>query len=105
MYNEQVLELLQQVLGNGYKLKNGEIAFHCKFCNHHKKKLQINLENQKWHCWVCNSGGQKLIQLLRKLNVPQQLMRSILELLDEYITYDKQKEKEYLRETCPNYFY
>ena len=94
MYNTQLLELLEQVFGNGYKLKNGEIAFHCKFCNHHKKKLQINLENQKWHCWVCNSGGQKIVQLLKKLNVPKNIVKNVLELLDEYVSYDKQKEKE-----------
>jgi DNA primase len=94
MYNTQLLELLEQVLGNGYTLKNGEIAFHCKFCNHHKKKLQVNLESQKWHCWVCNAGGQKIVQLLRKLNVPQNIVKDILQLLDEYVSYDKQKEKE-----------
>ena len=94
MYNTHLLELLEQVFGNGYKLKNGEIAFHCKFCNHHKKKLQINLENQKWHCWVCNSGGQKIVQLLKKLNVSQNIIKNILELLDEYVSYDTQKEKE-----------
>jgi len=94
MYNTHLLELLEQVFGNGYKLKNGEIAFHCKFCNHHKKKLQINLENQKWHCWVCNSGGQKIVQLLKKLNVSQNIIKNVLELLDEYVSYDKQKEKE-----------
>tara|TARA_R100000664_G_C2732627_1_gene122845 strand:- start:224 stop:1144 length:921 start_codon:yes stop_codon:yes gene_type:complete len=94
MYNTHLLELLEQVFGNGYKLKNGEIAFHCKFCNHHKKKLQINLENQKWHCWVCNSGGQKIVQLLKKLNVSQNIVKNVLQLLDEYVSYDKQKEKE-----------
>ena len=94
MYNTHLLELLEQVFGNGYKLKNGEIAFHCKFCNHHKKKLQINLENQKWHCWVCNSGGQKIVQLLKKLNVSQNIIKNVLELLDEYVSYDTQKEKE-----------
>jgi DNA primase len=94
MYNTHLLELLEQIFGNGYKLKNGEIAFHCKFCNHHKKKLQINLENQKWHCWVCNSGGQKIVQLLKKLNVSQNIIKNVLELLDEYVSYDTQKEKE-----------
>ena len=94
MYNYELLELLEQVFGNGYKLKNGEIAFHCKFCNHHKKKLQVNLENQRWHCWVCNAGGQKIIQLLKKLNVSKNIIKNILELLDEYVSYDKQKEKE-----------
>ena len=94
MYNTHLLELLEQVFGTGYKLRNGEIAFHCKFCNHHKKKLQVNLENQKWHCWVCNSGGQKIVQLLKKLNVSQNIIKNVLELLDEYVSYDTQKEKE-----------
>ena len=94
MYDTHLLELLEQVFGNGYKLKNGEIAFHCKFCNHHKKKLQINLENQKWHCWVCNSGGQKIVQLLKKLNVSQNIVKNVLQILDEYVSYDIQKEKE-----------
>ena len=94
MYNYELLDLLEQCLGNGYKLANGEVAFHCKFCNHKKKKLQVNLSNQKWHCWVCNSGGQKILQLLKKLNVSQNVIRSVLELLDEYVSYDKQKEKE-----------
>lgn len=94
MYNTHLLELLEQVFGTGYKLRNGEIAFHCKFCNHHKKKLQVNLENQKWHCWVCNSGGQKIVQLLKKLNVSQNIIKNVLELLDEFVSYDKQKEKE-----------
>ena len=78
MYNYNLITLLERVLGNGYKLKNGEIAFHCKFCNHHKKKLQINLENQKWHCWVCNSGGQKIVQLLKKLNVSQNIVKNVI---------------------------
>jgi len=94
MYNNHLLELLEQVLGSGYRLKNDEISFHCKFCNHHKKKLQVNLETQKWHCWVCNSGGQKIVQLLKKLNVSHNIIKSVLELLDEYVSYDKQKEKE-----------
>lgn len=94
MANYELISSLEQVFGNGYKLKNGEIAFYCKFCNHHKKKLQINLESQKWHCWVCNAGGQKIVQLLRKINVPQNIIKSVLELLDEYVSYDKQKEKE-----------
>jgi DNA primase len=94
MYNNHLLELLEQVLGSGYRLKNDEISFHCKFCNHHKKKLQVNLETQKWHCWVCNSGGQKIVQLLKKLNVSHNIIKSVLELLDEYVSYDVQKSKK-----------
>ena len=54
MYNLQLLAILEKVLGNSYQLKNGENAFYCPLCHHHKKKMQVNLETQKWHCWVCN---------------------------------------------------
>jgi len=41
----------------------------CPFCHHHKKKLNINVENQSWHCWVCDAKGRSIYFLLRKLNV------------------------------------
>jgi DNA primase len=50
-------------------LKGNEQAHHCPFCNHHKKKLQVNLDTQRWHCWVCDSKGRSVQSLLRKLNV------------------------------------
>tara|TARA_B100001123_G_scaffold429149_1_gene547180 strand:+ start:45509 stop:46372 length:864 start_codon:yes stop_codon:yes gene_type:complete len=74
-------------------MKNGESAFHCPFCHHHKKKLQVNLETQKWHCWVCNKGGYKIGILLRKINTPKHIVKDVLQLLDEYVSYDKQKEE------------
>ena len=58
----------------GEDIMNGEQAFHCPFCNHHKKKLQVNTETQKWHCWVCNKGGYKIGILLRKINAPNYLI-------------------------------
>jgi DNA primase len=53
----------------GSSLKGNEQAHHCPFCNHHKKKLQVNLDTQRWHCWVCDSKGRSIQSLLRKLNV------------------------------------
>jgi DNA primase len=94
MQNNQLIEILNRYLGAGYNLKNGEVAYHCKFCNHHKKKLQINLNTQKWHCWVCNKGGQKIVHLLKKINVPYDVIKQVLQLFDEYVSYDRQKEKQ-----------
>ena len=56
MYKYELVKLLEKVLYPSYEMKGGEHAFHCPFCNHHKKKLQVNFETQKWHCWVCNAG-------------------------------------------------
>ena len=78
-------------------MKNGESAFHCPFCNHHKKKLQVNLETQKWHCWVCNMGGYKIGILLRKLNAPKQIISEVLKILGDYkgVKHEKDEKTEY----------
>ena len=75
-------QLLEQVLGSSYTLRNGELAFFCKFCNHHKRKFQVNLNNQHWHCWVCNAGGRALRPLLYKLNASKQLINQIGKLVE-----------------------
>ena len=64
-----VINILDITLGVGSSLKGNEQAHHCPFCNHHKKKLQVNLDTQRWHCWVCDSKGRSIQSLLRKLNV------------------------------------
>ena len=74
-------------------MKNGEHAFHCPFCNHHKKKLQVNCETQKWHCWVCNVGGHKIGILLRKLNAPKQIISEVLKILGDYKGVKSEKEE------------
>ena len=64
-----VISILDTTLGVGSSLKGNEQVHHCPFCHHHKKKLQVNLDTQQWHCWVCNSKGRSISSLLRKLNV------------------------------------
>ena len=76
-----VINILDDALGVGSSLKGNEQAHHCPFCHHHKKKLQINLDNQNWHCWVCNAKGRTINSLLRKLNVD---IRSLSKLRDIY---------------------
>ena len=78
-----VQQLLEQVLGSSYSMKNGELAFYCKFCNHHKRKFQVNLSNQHWHCWVCNAGGRKLVPLLYKLNASKQVIQQVNNLIGD----------------------
>ena len=97
MYKYELVTLLEKVLMKSYQMKNGEHAFHCPFCNHHKKKLQINTETQKWHCWVCNAGGYKIGILLRKINAPKQIISEVLKILGDYkgVKYEKDKKTEY----------
>jgi DNA primase len=76
-----VINILDTALGVGSSLKGNEQAHHCPFCNHHKKKLQINLDTQRWHCWVCDAKGRYLYSLLRKLRAD---IKDILKLKDIY---------------------
>ena len=75
-----VISTLSNALGSYLTLKGNELAFYCPFCNHHKQKLQVNTETQKWHCWTCNSGGKKLTSLLRKLDVDRKTISIIREI-------------------------
>ena len=97
MYKYELNTLLEKVLGISYQMKNGENAYHCPFCNHHKKKLQVNFETQKWHCWVCNMGGYKIGILLRKLNAPKNIISEVLKILGDYrgVSKDKEEKTEY----------
>jgi DNA primase len=76
----KVINALTNVLGHGLTLRGNELAFHCPFCNHHKPKLQVNTDSQKWHCWTCNSGGKKLTSLLKKLDVDRKTISIIREI-------------------------
>jgi len=93
MYKYELVTLLEKVLMKSYQMKNGEHAFHCPFCNHHKKKLQVNFETQKWHCWVCNKGGYKIGILLRKINAPKNIISEVLKILGDYLGVSKDKEE------------
>lgn len=64
-----VINILDSVLGSGRSMKNNERSHYCPFCHHHKKKLQINLENQFYHCWVCDAKGRSIVKLLYRLDV------------------------------------
>ena len=59
--------LIESLLNRGRPLQNDEVAFTCPFCNHYKKKLQVNLRTQMWQCWVCGVKGRSIYNLFKKL--------------------------------------
>ncbi|CAB4142786.1 MG010, DNA primase-like protein [uncultured Caudovirales phage] len=86
-----VISALSTTLGKYTALKGSELAFYCPFCHHHKQKLQVNTDTQKWHCWTCNSGGKKLTSLLRKLDVDRKTIAAIREIYGD-TTYNPQTD-------------
>jgi DNA primase len=88
----QIITILDSTLGVGSSLKGNEQAHHCPFCNHHKKKLQINLDTQRWHCWVCDSKGRSIYSLLRKLNVDVRDLNKVRDVYGDEPEYDSKEE-------------
>jgi DNA primase len=65
MTESSKLKALQRVLGAVAEVHGREHFFWCPWHAHHKPKLSVNVENDAWHCWVCDRGGLNLLRLLR----------------------------------------
>ena len=77
----EVKHIIDEHLGSSMQhKKSGEISYYCPFFNHHKRKLKVNINTQKWHCWTCDSKGQTITSLLRKSNAPNQSYQKIKEI-------------------------
>jgi DNA primase len=64
--SRRLLNLFESVLGKSMTSGN-EATFSCPYCNHHKKKLVINVITQKWHCWVCGVKGVGAERIFKKI--------------------------------------
>lgn len=102
---QQVINILNDVLGPGSTLKGDEQAHYCPFCHHHKKKLQVNIQTQQWHCWVCDAKGKKIQRLLKKLQVDSSKLKKIYEIYgDDYVVYSNDSEEEKIELRLPKEF-
>ena len=95
----KIVNLLNRVLkSQGQQLtKENEYMWWSQFVNHHKPKLQVNIKNGKWHCWVSGQGGHNLFQLFKKVKATKKQYQELNELSDnfsfEYVP-TKQENKE-----------
>ena len=96
----KLLNLLTRVIGSqSYKLgQQGEYMYWSPFISHHKPKLQINIHNGNWHCWVSNMGGRNLFQLLSKVGASKEHFDELTELVDDVPRYKKNVKKNKKRQ-------
>ena len=59
------LQILKDVLGR-YRISNQEHLFLCPYCEHHKRKFSVNIEKNVYKCWVCDTRGLDVYQVIRK---------------------------------------
>jgi len=59
------VELLKEILGASTR-SGDEILFKCVYCNHHKKKLSLNFQKNKFKCWICNRAGS-ITRIVKRL--------------------------------------
>ena len=68
------LQILKMALG-AFLLNNEESLFFCPKCDHHKRKLSINIEKNVFKCWVCDYSGKSILGLMRKYETGENGLR------------------------------
>ena len=90
----EVVSLLDKVLkSRGQSLKkSNEYMWWSPFTQHHKPKLQVNIQTGKWHCWVSNQGGHNLYQLFKKVGAGYNDFKELNKLLGDVSFYKKDND-------------
>ena len=85
MKEDLLKQLLESVLGKSKSARGGEEAvFTCPSCNHHKKKLTLNLSTQKFQCWVCGYKGHRAFKLLKAVSASPKIYELLKEIDSQY---------------------
>jgi len=108
MGNTALIYLIDSVLGQGKSTSKGNRAYHCPECNHHKLKLEINLDEtstnfQSYQCWVCGFKGKKLTTLFKKIEADPDKFSQI-KLLTKSSSTESQKITETKKIILPKEF-
>jgi DNA primase len=94
MKEDLLKHLLESILGRSKPARGGdEAVFSCPSCQHHKKKLTVNLSSQKFQCWVCGYKGHRAFQILKKVNAPGVIFSSLKE-IDQQYNFKKQVKQK-----------
>jgi len=101
--SELLIPLLNKVLNSsGQRLrKQNEYLYWSPFVNHHKPKLQVNIQTGKWHCWVSNQGGHNFFQLLKQVGASRDHYKELNEIMGSSYSVSNKKEDKPTIVTLP----
>ena len=96
LQQSEVQGLLELAFKEKGRLRKGNnLTFHCPFCHHRKRKLEVQIDSGNYHCWVCNAKGRSIHGLFRKMNVGDNLSGRLQKVLPRTTaTYVKSVDDE-----------
>jgi len=101
----QLFTLLDKVLNQTSYIRKGEEAvYHCPFCSHRKKKLEINVRTQEWHCWICNACGKSIRSLFYKLKTKEFYFNELYKIIGKSWVRNETEETKIINRTLPDEF-
>lgn len=91
---------------NAWVRKQGtQAVYYCPFCNHYKRKLEVNLETGLYHCWVCDVKGKSFGSLLRKMKASRGLRERLISITGDIRIRQKNKTDDKSEVVLPDEFY
>ncbi len=107
IFQSKLLALVNEALNQNAKLRKGglQATYFCPFCNHYKRKLELNLTYGQWHCWVCHSKGAYVGSLFTKVKASASLRDRLYDLTkDGRLVRKLKKDTETVEIVLPNEF-
>ena len=91
-------KVLSEVLGR-CRDSGHELLYGCPACNHHKRKLSVNLDKNVFKCWICDYRGRSIRRLVRRFGSFTHLKRwdqiaGRMDLRDFADLFDDRDDKE-----------
>jgi len=62
---KEKLEILERSFGRFFSTGE-ECLFQCPKCEHHKRKLSVNIEKNVFKCWICGYSGIDISSLVKR---------------------------------------
>lgn len=110
MINDQLVGLLETVLGKSKETSKGNHSFYCPKCKSPKQKLEVNCimttdKKNPWHCWVCDSfKGTTIKSLFQSLKVPSEKYEELNIILGTSYKFSKEELHQEFKIELPKEF-